>query len=81
MCVHIDPYIWSEIRKPFHVNYVILGLQIAKSSELYQLLKVSSSGSNGILDPSTYMPRSRPMSVIKPKMPILVVEGLDGSGI
>ncbi|CAL8095412.1 unnamed protein product [Orchesella dallaii] len=54
--------------------------EIGRTSEVNQLLKVCATGSNGILDPNSFLPRSRPISVVKPKMPIIVVEGLDGSG-
>ncbi|ODN00730.1 UMP-CMP kinase 2, mitochondrial [Orchesella cincta] len=54
--------------------------EIGRTSEVNQLLKVCATGSNGVLDPNTFLPRSRPISVVKPKMPVIVIEGLDGSG-
>ncbi len=55
--------------------------EISKSVEVLQLLKMCSSRSpHSILQSQSFDPKPRPMSVIKPKMPFLVMEGLDGSG-
>jgi len=43
-----------------------------------QLLQVSSTGGNGVLDPQSFLPR--PIKSAKPKIPFVVIEGLDGSG-
>jgi len=51
--------------------------QLRKRGEVKQLLKIGYE--NGILD-STLQPVIKPISVLKPKLPFLVIEGLDGSG-
>ncbi|XP_021948382.1 UMP-CMP kinase 2, mitochondrial-like [Folsomia candida] len=55
--------------------------EVSKTLEVHQLLKIcSAESSNAILDSQTYDPKVKPMSVIKPKLPFIVIEGLDGSG-